>query len=429
MSNEVSKSLFAQANRSLVGGVNSPVRAYSAVGGSPLFIKSGQGARITSEDDQELIDYVLSYGPLILGHARQEIIQVIAQQAALGTTFGAPTQLETRCAEKIKQFYSYIDKVRFVSSGTEATMSAIRLARGATKRSIIIKFRGCYHGHADPLLVASGSGGLSLGLPDSAGVLEHTAKQTLVLEYNDKEAVKEAFVRYKDEIAGVIIEPVCGNMGVILPDLDFMQIIRQCCDQSEAILIFDEVMCGFRAQITGTHEWIGVEPDIVVLGKVIGGGLPCGVYAGKKEIMSYIAPEGPVYQAGTLSGNPLAMAAGLKTLEMLENGDVFTGIQAYTQQLTTEIKTIAKHYNIPLTINMKGSMFSMFFTEKQVTTFDDVSQCDLDRFSIFFNELLKNNVFLPPSQFEACFVSSAHQNEECSETLDAIKKGFEKINV
>ncbi len=429
MNNKNSTQLFEHAKQSLVGGVNSPVRAYSAVQSTPLFIKYGEKSHVVSEDNQHLVDYVLSYGPLILGHAHPAIIDVINKTAQKGTTFGAPTQLETACAEKIKKSYPYVDKVRFVSSGTEATMSAIRLSRAVTNKDLIVKFRGCYHGHADPLLVAAGSGGLSLGTPDSEGVLKSVAEHTIVLEFNDSEGVKQCFRQYGEKIAAVIIEPVCGNMGVVLPNKEFFATLREHCTTSNALLIFDEVMCGFRSQRTGTHEWIGVEPDIVILGKVIGGGLPCGAYAASKKIMSYVSPEGPMYQAGTLSGNPLAMAAGLKTLELLEDGSVFETVNNYTTQLVETLEDISKTCQVPITINHIGSMFSVFFTSKPVQTFNDVSECDLNQFTRYFNEMIRQDIILPPSQFEACFTSCMHNDDDLAKTAKAFEKALLKANV
>ncbi len=299
MENSKSQLLFEDAKQSLVGGVNSPVRAYNSVGGTPVFIKSGKGAYITSEDDTTFIDYVLSFGPLILGHANSDVLNAVNTVMQNGTTFGAPTQLETQLANLVKDFYPYTDKVRFVSSGTEAAMSAIRVARGFTKKSIIVKFKGCYHGHADALLVAAGSGAQNLGVPDSLGVLEDVVRNTAVLDYNNTKQVRSFFKEHGSNVAGVMLEPVAGNMGLVLPDLNFIAELRAQCNNYDALLIFDEVMCGFRTQVTGTHEWIGVEPDIVVLGKVIGGGLPCGAYAARAEIMDMVAPLGAVYQAGT----------------------------------------------------------------------------------------------------------------------------------
>ena len=424
MKHSNSEALFKKAQDSLVGGVNSPVRAYKAVGGSPIFIKQGSGAYVVCEDNQKYVDYVLSYGPLIFGHAYPKILKTIETAMQNGTTYGAPTKIETKLAEKIKKAYPYAHKVRFVSSGTEATMSAIRLARGFTKKSIIVKFEGCYHGHVDPLLVAAGSGSATLGISDSNGVLDKIAANTAVLNYNDTKQVNEFFKQHGDKVACIILEPVTGNMGVVLPNLEFIKTCRDCCDKYNALLIFDEVMCGFRSQKTGTHEWIGVTPDIVTLGKVIGGGLPCGALAGSETIMNYLAPLGNVYQAGTLSGNPLAMAAGLETLNNLENGSVFSATSNYTQELTTEIKKTIKKNNAPISVNMIGTMFTIFFNKAPITTFSDVQNCDMTAFKTFFHTMLNNSVFLPPSQYEACFTSFMHSQKELNKTIDAFNKIF-----
>ena len=420
-----SKQLFKEASKVLVGGVNSPVRAFKAVGGDPVFIKKGSGAYVQCEDGHHYIDYILSYGPLILGHAYPEVIRIVEETARLGMTFGSPSALETKAAIMIQKAYSYVDKVRFVNSGTEASMSAVRLARGYTNKSIIVKFKGCYHGHVDPLLVSAGSGIATLGKADSKGVLEKTASMTAVLDYNDKKAVKQFFDIHHKDIACIILEPVTGNMGVIKPDLDFIKTCRECCNNSGALLIFDEVMCGFRAQRTGTHEWIGVTPDIVILGKVIGGGLPCGAYAANDRIMSCVSPLGDVYQAGTLSGNPMAMAAGLKTLELLESGNIFDSCNEYTSELVEELKKEIKKHNLNISVHVVGTMFTIFFSNKKITNFADVSGCDLNLFKSFFHYMLRNGVLLPPSQFEACFTSYLHTSKELGKTLDAFK-GFIK---
>ena len=424
MTRPQSKKLFNQAQNCLVGGVNSPVRAFKAVGGTPLFIKKGSGSSFICEDNNQYIDYVLSYGPLILGHAYPSIVSTLESTLKNGTTFGAPTKLEINAAEAIKQAYPYVDKVRFVSSGTEAAMSAIRLARGATKKSIVIKFEGCYHGHADPLLVAAGSGSATLSMADSAGVLPQTIQKTAVLNYNNSAQIKEFFNKHHEDIACVMLEPVTGNMGVIVPDLDFIKTCKECCDKSGALLVFDEVMCGFRAQHTGTHEWIGVNPDIVILGKVIGGGLPCGAYAANKKIMSHIAPEGPVYQAGTLSGNPLAMAAGLATLRELQNKTIFSAIEAFTSELVTALNLTIKKNNLPITIQHKGSMFTIFFSKNPLFNFKDVQQCNMNAFKTFFNVMLQHGIYLPPSQYEACFTSYMHSTKELNKTVDAFNQSI-----
>ena len=424
MTKERSQQLFEKAQKSLVGGVNSPVRAYKAVGGTPVFIKQGSGSHVVCEDDQRYIDYVLSYGPLILGHAHPEILAELEKTMTHGTTFGAPTTLETALAEKIKTFYSYVDKVRFVSSGTEAAMSVIRLARGVTKKSLVVKFKGCYHGHVDSLLVSAGSGSATLGVADSAGVLLDVASHTAVLDYNQPQQVVDFFNEYGDDIACVLLEPVAGNMGVVLPDLEFIKTCRKCCDDTGAMLVFDEVMCGFRTQRSGTHEWIGVEPDMVILGKVIGGGLPCGAYAGSQRFMDHVAPLGSVYQAGTLSGNPLAMAAGLATLSNLEDGRVFDQINRYTTALAEGIRDCISLLNLDAVVTQKGSMFTLFFTKNTPKTFEDVQTCDFERFKAFFHAMLSQGIFLPPSQYEACFTSFAHTNDDLKKTLSSIKQGL-----
>jgi len=427
MENSKSQLLFEDAKQSLVGGVNSPVRAYNSVGGTPVFIKSGKGAYITSEDDTTFIDYVLSFGPLILGHANSDVLNAVNTVMQNGTTFGAPTQLETQLANLVKDFYPYTDKVRFVSSGTEAAMSAIRLARGYSKKSIIVKFKGCYHGHADALLVAAGSGAQNLGVPDSLGVLEDVVRNTAVLDYNNTKQVRSFFKEHGSNVAGVILEPVAGNMGLVLPDLNFIAELRAQCNNYDALLIFDEVMCGFRTQVTGTHEWIGIEPDIVVLGKVIGGGLPCGAYAARAEIMDMVAPLGSVYQAGTLSGNPLAMAAGVETLTQLKNGDVFNSINENTTYLVTELNKLISKFNLPMSINHKGSMLSLFMRAAEVNSFEDVQKSDFKLFSKFFHLMLDNGIFLPPSQYETWFSSSCHLSLEIDKTLESFKNAIKEV--
>ena len=421
MDRSQSYQLFNQAQQSLVGGVNSPVRAYQAVGGHPVFIKQGSGSHVICEDNQSYIDYVLSYGPLILGHAHPTVLAALANTMQSGTTFGAPTQLETQLALAIKSFYPYVDKVRFVSSGTEASMSAIRVARGVTKRSIVVKFKGCYHGHVDSLLVSAGSGSATLGVADSAGVLLDSVSHTAVLDYNNTQQISDFFAKHGDDVACVLMEPVAGNMGVIVPDLEFVKVCRECCDNFGSLLVFDEVMCGFRTQRSGTHEWIGVEPDIVILGKVIGGGLPCGAYAANTDIMDHVAPLGPVYQAGTLSGNPLAMAAGLATLTMLQDGAVFQAVNNVTTQLVQGIRDCIACLGIPAVVSHKGSMFTVFFCSELPVSFTDVQACDFERFKQFFNGMLDQGVFLPPSQYEACFTSFVHDDQDLSNTLSSVK--------
>ena len=419
-----SHDLFKDAKEHLVGGVNSPVRAFNSVGSSPVFMNSGKGAMIHSEDGQSYVDYVLSFGPLLLGHADSRVTEAISKAAQLGTSFGAPTVKETALAKQVKRFYPYVDKVRFVNSGTEAVMSAIRLARGVSGKSIIVKFVGCYHGHSDALLVAAGSGSATLSQPDSQGVLSETVKHTALLPYNDTDAIKTFFAKHAADIAAVVIEPVAGNMGLILPEQGFIDTISSLCLSHQALLIFDEVMCGFRSQLGGTHTWLSVEPDIVVLGKVIGAGLPCAAYAARQEIMSFVAPEGPVYQAGTLSGNPLAMSAGLACLEALEKADEFDLAVSYTSTLVTELNAIAKHYKLPLSISHKGTMFTLFFRDGLPKNFTDVQQCDFELFSKFFRLMLAEGIYLPPSQYEACFSSTKHAETELTQTLQAFEKSL-----
>ena len=424
-----SKVLFERAKKSLVGGVNSPVRSFNAVGGTPPFIKSGKEATIIDVDGNSYVDYVLSYGPLLLGHANERIVKKIHETAQQGTTYGAPTEIETLLAEKIKQAYSYCDKVRFVSSGTEAAMSVIRLARGATKRDKIIKFKGCYHGHADPLLVEAGSGASTLGAPTSAGVLKKTAESTIVLDYNSAEQLKKAFETHGRDIAAVLLEPVSGNMGVIIPSQEFIDTARELTTKYEALLVFDEVMCGFRSQKTGTHEWIGCEPDVVILGKVIGGGLPCGAYAAKKELMQWIAPEGDVYQAGTLSGNPLAMAAGLETLTCCDEENVFEKTNQFVTELANKMKKISKDQNMGLQIHHIGSMFSVFFSQLPILNLADVQKCCMKTFNSYFHFMLQSGIYLPPSQYEACFVSFFHGNQELQQTVNGFEAFCSQKNV
>jgi glutamate-1-semialdehyde 2,1-aminomutase len=422
-----SEHCFSEAKNLLVGGVNSPVRSFNSVGGTPIFMQSGSGSRLLSEDNESYVDYVLSYGPLLLGHAHPVVTQAIHKAADLGTSFGSPTVAETRLAAKIKQHYPYIDKVRLVNSGTEAVMSAIRLARGFTQKSIIVKFEGCYHGHSDALLVSAGSGLATHSEPSSKGVLADIVKHTVSLPYNDTEAITHFFLENHQDIAAVLIEPVAGNMGLVLPELTFIQKIRDLCSESNALLIFDEVMCGFRSQQGGTHQWLGLEPDIVVLGKVIGAGLPCGAYAAKKDIMRFVSPEGSVYQAGTLSGNPLVMAAGLACLTLLDDGSEFKRAESYTEALCSECETISRHYKVPVSIARKGSMFTLFFSDRLPTTFKEVLNCDFAKFSQFFHAMLKNGVYLPPSQYEACFVSSVHTKDDLLVTIEAFKKSIQGL--
>lgn len=424
-----SQSLFQQAKQSIPGGVNSPVRAFTGVGGDPIFFKSANGAYLTDEDNREYVDYVGSWGPMILGHAHPKVLAAVSACLQNGLSFGAPTAIEIQLAEKVRELMPSVEKVRMVNSGTEATMSAIRLARGYTKRNKIIKFNGCYHGHADFLLVAAGSGALTLGVPNSAGVPESIAQHTLIAEFNRLDTVSALFEKYGDDIAGIILEPVPGNMNCILPTPGFLEGLRKLCDQYNSVLIIDEVMTGFRVALGGAQAHYGVEPDITTLGKIIGGGMPVGAFGGKAEIMNCIAPLGPVYQAGTLSGNPVAMTAGLATLELISQDPQFhEKLSNKTEQLMQGLKERAKAANIPLLTVSVGGMFGLFFTDaKAIETFVDVKQCDIERFKKFFHGMLNEGIYLAPSAYEAGFTSSAHGDKEIQKTLDAAEKVFKHL--
>ncbi len=424
---EKSKKLFEEAQRYLVGGVNSPVRAFKSVGMEPLFIKKGKGSRVWDVDDNEYIDYVLSWGPLILGHANDQIINAIKEVSNYGTSFGAPTELEIEMAKAVVETVPSIEMVRFVNSGTEATMSAIRLARGYTGRKKIIKFDGCYHGHGDSLLVSAGSGVATLGIPGTPGIPEELAKLTIVLPYNNIEAVEEAFKKHGDDIACVIIEPVAGNMGVVAPSKEYHQRLRELTKEYGALLIWDEVMTGYRLALGGAQELYGIEPDLTTLGKVIGGGLPVGAYGGKREIMEHVAPVGPVYQAGTLSGNPLAMAAGLKQIQILKEKNPYPDLEEKGKKLEEEFKFLIEKYGIKATVNRVGSMITVFFTDKQVVDFETAKSSDLETFSKFFRLMLEKGVYLAPSQFEASFLSTAHSNSDIEETLNKTEEAFKEL--
>ena len=414
-----SQALFKQAIEVMPGGVNSPVRAFKAVGGRPLFIERGTGAYLWDVDGNRFVDYVLSWGPLILGHAAPTVVQAIEDAAAKGTSFGAPCAFEVELAQLVCDIMPSIETVRFVNSGTEATMSALRLARAYTSRDKILKFEGCYHGHVDALLAKAGSGVATLGLPDSPGVPTATAEQTLVVPFNDLSAVERQFAKYPDQIAAVIVEPVGGNMGVVPPVEGFLQGLRNATTAAGAMLIFDEVMTGFRVHLRGAQTLYKVKPDITTLGKVIGGGLPVGGYGGRREIMNMIAPAGTVYQAGTLAGNPLAMAAGIATLKELTKPGVWDGIAEAAAQVARGIGDAARNAGVPITQNRVGTMFSTFFCEGPVTDFQSASRSDTERFGSFFRGMLENGVYLAPSQFEAGFVSAAHGEEEIAKTVAA----------
>lgn len=420
--------VFEDAQQYIPGGVNSPVRAFKAVGGEPVFIKRAKGPYLYDINDKRYVDYVLSWGPMILGHAHDDVLAAVTEKLQHGLSFGAPTEIETVLAKKICNIMPGMDKVRFVSSGTEATMSAIRLARGYTGRDKIIKFEGCYHGHSDSLLIKAGSGALTFGVPSSPGVPACLAEHTVTLTYNDIEQVKQAFSEIGDQVACVIVEPVAGNMNCIPPIPGFLEALREECTKAGSLLILDEVMTGFRLGITGAQGYYGVQPDITTLGKVMGGGMPVGAFGGSKEVMDHIAPTGPVYQAGTLSGNPVAMAAGLATVEKLEAADFYAPIFEKTKTLCEGIQTLAKEAGIPLTGNYVGSMWGLFFTEEEkVTNYQQVMSCDIPRFNKFFHGLLEEGVYIAPASYEAGFLSSAHTDADIDFTLQAAKNVFARM--
>lgn len=418
-----SHDLFAAAQKHIPGGVNSPVRAFKGVGGDPVFFKSAKGAYLTDADDKQYIDYVASWGPAILGHAHPDVVKVVQEQAERGLSFGAPTQIETTMADLVCDLIPSMDMVRMVSSGTEATMTAIRLARGYTGRDKIVKFEGCYHGHSDSLLVKAGSGALTLGVPSSPGVPAALAEETLTLTHNDSDEVRKVFAEIGDQIACIIVEPVAGNMNCIPPEDGFLQTLREVCDESGAVLIFDEVMCGFRVGLQGAQGVYNITPDLTTYGKVIGGGMPVGAFGGKKEIMSHIAPLGPVYQAGTLSGNPLAMAAGLTTLKLISKDGFFENLSAKTTKLVEGLQAAADDAKIPFTTNQVGGMFGFFFSEeKNISRFAQVAKGDMERFKKFYHGMLDEGVYLAPSAFEAGFVSSQHTDEDIDNTIAAARR-------
>ena len=423
-----SESLFQAAQNHIPGGVNSPVRAFKGVGGTPIFFKRGEGAYLFDEDDKQYIDYVGSWGPMILGHANPDVLNAVRGMIDSGLGFGAPTAIEIDMADKVCEMMPGMDLVRMVNSGTEATMSAIRLARGYTGRDKIVKFEGCYHGHSDSLLVKAGSGALTLGEPNSPGVPAALAEHTITLTYNDLDNVREAFAAAGDQIACIIVEPVAGNMNCIPPVEGFLQGLRDICDEYGTVLILDEVMTGFRVSLTGAQGYYGVIPDLTTMGKVIGGGLPVGAFGGKREIMEHIAPLGPVYQAGTLSGNPIAMAAGLTMLNALEEEGFHERLSAKTELLAEGLESMALRHNVPFTTNYVGGMFGLFFTDQEsVTCFADVMKCDTDKFNRFFHGMLEEGIYLAPSAFEAGFLSAAHSEADIEATIEAAGRVFAKL--
>ena len=424
-----SEKAFDEAKRYMPGGVNSPVRSYRSVGSNPPFISSASGSRIYDIDNNEYIDYVLSWGPMILGHANPEVVASLQEAIPRGTSYGAPTLLETELAKKIQAFMPSMEMVRLVNSGTEATMSALRVARGYTGRDRIVKFVGCYHGHSDSLLVKAGSGLATFGVPDSPGVPKGVAENTITLPYNDIDAVTQLFDEIGDTIACIIVEPVAGNMGCVPPVEGFLETLRDVTKAHGALLIFDEVMCGFRASSGGAQKLYNIKPDLTCLGKIVGGGMPLAVFGGSSKIMSEVAPSGPIYQAGTLSGNPVAVTAGLATLSMLQRDPtIFKQVEDSTKALCNGLEELAKKYNVPAVVQRVGSMFTLFFTDKPVHNFDDASACNADHFKIFFHHNLSHGIYYAPSPFESNFVSMCHKGAEIDKTLAVAEEAFKMIS-
>ena len=428
-----SKAAFAEAKEYMPGGVNSPVRSFANVGGNPLFIARGEGSKIYDIDGNEYIDYVGSWGPMVVGHAHPQVVKALQEAVTHGTSYGAPTLLETELAKLVQSVYPSIEVIRMVNSGTEATMSALRLARGYTKRDKIVKFIGCYHGHSDSLLVSAGSGMATFGVPSSPGVTKGTAADTIAVPYNDEDAIRSVMEREGDRIAAVIIEPVAGNMGLVLPRQGYLSLLRELTEKHGALLIFDEVMCGFRASLGGAQAAYGIRPDLTCLGKIIGGGLPVAAYGGRREIMERVSPAGPVYQAGTLSGNPLAMTAGIETLKIL-TAEPEEGKADYSRELTIQTKNLllgwqraAKDVGVSICAHQAGSMFGIFFIDREVYDYADAEAADQDAFRVWFETMLDEGIYLAPSQFETLFLSGAHTVEDIERTIAAARKGFAAV--
>jgi glutamate-1-semialdehyde 2,1-aminomutase len=431
LNRERSRALQQRAEKLLPGGVDSPVRAFRAVGGEPPFVERGNGAYLWDADGNRYIDYVGSWGPMILGHAEPSVVAAIQKAAARSASFGASTAAEGDLAELVTRCFPSIEKLRFVSSGTEATMSAIRVARAFTGRKFFIKFAGCYHGHSDALLVKAGSGVATFGIPGSAGVPEETVMHTLALPFNDVAAVEQAFAAHPNEIAAIILEPVVGNMGCVAPAREYLQALRNITKKHGALLIFDEVMTGFRVALGGAQQMFDMKPDLTCLGKIVGGGLPCGAFGGRAEIMNMLAPLGPVYQAGTLSGNPLAMAAGIATLKILteREGEIYPQLEKHSAALADGVAAAAREAGIPVTTNRVGSMFTWFFTELPVANYEDALRSDTEAFAAFHRAMLEAGIWLPPSQFEAAFLSAAHTDADIAATIEAAKNAFATFSV
>ena len=428
MKTKNSITLFEKSKKHIAGGVNSPVRAFKSVGGSPIFFRKSRGCYLYDEDGNKYLDFVGSWGPMILGHSNKKIADAIKKQSSKGISFGAPTKNELDIAKLIKSYIPSIEKLRMVNSGTEATMSCIRLARGTTKRNIIIKFIGCYHGHVDSLLVKAGSGLATLGVPDSPGIPEELSKLTITIPYNDIDALKEAFKRYSNDIAAVIVEPIAGNMGFIEPAKEFLHELRKVCTENNSILIFDEVMTGFRVSRGGAQELFNIKPDLTALGKIVGGGLPVGVYGGKKEIMDNIAPDGPVYQAGTLSGNPIAVSAGTALLKQLKNKKIYEKLEKNSEIFLQTIKNYCDDKKISFSFNVRGGMFGFFFSKQLPKNFHEVENSNIELFNKFFRGMLQENIYLPPSAYESCFISTEHDEDKLLKAAKIAIKVLDKIN-